>query len=72
MNFMVLLQSENLRVVLIDFKTETDHHYMVASRSDSKAEWDKQYFQCIPYYDPKTLQDALNEYKNRLERETEE
>lgn len=72
MSFMVLLQSENLKVVLIDFKSKTDHHYIVALRPDSKAEWDKQYFQCIPYYDPKTLQDALNEYKNRLERETEE
>lgn len=67
MNFMVLLYDAKLRVVLLDIKNEDEHHYIVATHFDEKAEWSKQYFQCVPYYDPESLQEALDEYRRQTE-----
>lgn len=69
MNFMVLLHDEKRKVVLLDIKNEDEHHYIVASRFDDKADWNKRYFQCIPYYEPEALQEALDEYRRQTEPE---
>lgn len=55
MNFMVLLHDEKRKVVLLDIKNEDEHHYIVANRFDDKADWNKRYFQCVPYYEPEAL-----------------
>lgn len=67
MNFMVLLHDAKLRVVLLDIKNEDEHHYIVANRFDEKADWNKRYFQCVPYYEPESLQEALDEYRRQTE-----
>lgn len=67
MNFTVLLHDAKLRVVLLDIKKEDEHHYIVANRFDEKADWSKQYFQSVPYYEPESLQEALDEYRRQTE-----
>ena len=69
MNFMVLLHDEKRKVVLLDIKNEDEHHYIVANRFDDKADWNKRYFQCVPYYEPEALQEALDEYRRQTEPE---
>ena len=69
MNFMVLLHDAKLKVVLLDIKNEDEHHYIVANRFDDKADLNKRYFQCIPYYEPEALQEALDEYRRETEPE---
>ena len=69
MNFMVLLYDEKRKNVLLDIKNEDEHHYIVANRFDEKADWSKQYFQCVPYYEPESLQEALDEYRRQTEPE---